>query len=139
MDGLEQDRLALRQTFGDADAAGGAERHVGGIDGVIRAVDQRHMQIDHRKAERAVLERVDDAFLDRRNVIARHDAAGDLFFERESGAARPRLDLEHHVAVLTVAAGLFLVPPALHDRFADGFTVPDARGATLDSYAVAIA
>ena len=29
------------------------ERHVGGIDGVIGAVDQRHMQIDHREAERA--------------------------------------------------------------------------------------
>ena len=34
---------------------------------------------------------------------------------------------------------LATVPPALHDRFADGFTVPDARGAPLDSDAVAIA
>jgi len=139
MDRFEQHRLALRQTLDDADASRGAERHVGGIDGVIRTVDQRHMQIDNREAEGAVLERVDDAFLDRRNVVARHHAAGDLFLKRESSAARLRLDLEHYVAVLAVAAGLFLVPPALHDRFADGFTVADARGAPLDSDAVAIA
>ena len=41
MDRLEQHRLALRQAFDDADARRGLERHVGGIDGVIGAVDQR--------------------------------------------------------------------------------------------------
>ena len=113
MDRLEQHRLALRQAFGDADAAGGPERHVGGIDRVIGAVDQRHRDIDHRKAERPVLECVDHAFLDRRDVVARHHAAGDLVLEREAGAARQRLDVEHDVAELAVAARLLLVPAAL--------------------------
>ena len=122
-----------------ADAAGGAERHVGGIDRVIRAVDQRHMQIDHREAERTVLERVDDAFLDRWDVIARHHAAGDLVLEGKARAARHRLDVEHDVAVLAVAAGLFLVAAALHDAFADGLAVADARRAPLDGDAEAIA
>ena len=57
MDRLEQHRVALRQAFGDTDAARGAKRHVGGIDRVIRAVDQRHVKVDHRKTERAVLVR----------------------------------------------------------------------------------
>ena len=139
MDRLEQHRLALRQAFDDADAAGGAERHVGGIDGVIRAVDQRHVQVDHRKAERAVLERVDDAFLDGGNVVARHHAAGDLVLEGKARAARHRLDVEHDVAVLAVAARLLLVPAALHDAFADGLAVADARLAPLDGDAVAVA
>ena len=64
----------------------GAERHVGGIDRVIRAVGQRHRNIDHREAERPVLERVDHAFLDRRDVIARHRAAGDLLLELEAAS-----------------------------------------------------
>ena len=88
------------------------ERHVGGIDRVIGAVDQRHRDVDHREAERAVLERVDDALLDRRDVIARHHAAGDLVLELEAGAARQRLDVEHDVAELAVAAGLLLVAAA---------------------------
>ena len=82
------------------------------VDRVIGAVDQRDREIDHREAERAVLERVDDALLDRRDVIARHHAAGDLLLELEAGAARQRLDLEHHVAELAVTAGLLLVAAA---------------------------
>jgi len=38
--------------------------------------------------------------LDRRNVIARNHAAGDLLLEREAGAARKRLDVEHASAEL---------------------------------------
>ena len=101
---------------------------------VIRAVDQRHRQVDHLEAERSVLERIDDAFLDRRNVIARHYAAGDLVLELESGAARQRLDLEHHVAELAVAAGLLLVAAALLDRLLDRLPVADARPPRRDRH-----
>ena len=86
-----------------------------------------------------MLERVDDAFLDRGNVISRHHPAGDPLLKGKSGSARQRLDVEHNVAVLAVTAGLFLVPAALGNRFADGFTVADARRAPLDGDAVAIA
>ncbi len=127
MDRLEQHRIALRQAFDDGDAPGGAERHVGGVDGVVGAVDQRHLDVDHGEAERPVLERVDDALFHRRNVVARHHAAGDAVLELEARVARQRLDLQHHVAELAVAAGLLLVPAALRDRLADGLAVADGR------------
>src|SRR5207247_2378241 len=62
----------------------------------------------------------------------RHHPAGDLLGERETGAARQRLDVEHHVAELAVAARLLLVPAALHDRLADGLAISDLRRAALD-------
>ena len=74
-----------------------------------------------------MLEPVDDAFLDRGDVVARHHAAGDFLLEREARAARHRFDVEHDVAVLAVPAGLLLVPAALDDALADGLAVADAR------------
>src|SRR6202451_3361539 len=137
MDRLKQHRLALRQAFDNAKAAGGAERHVGGVDRVVRAVDQRHVQVDDRETERAVLERVDNAFLHRRNIVAGHDAAGDLVLERKSRTARHRFYIQYDVAVLTMATRLFFVTAALHDALTNGFAVTDARLATLDGDAIA--
>ena len=85
-----------------------------------------------------MLEGVDDALLDRRDVIARHHAARDLLIERKSGAARQRLDVEHHIAELAVTAGLFLVAPALDDRLPDGLAVTDARRAAVNGDAEAV-
>jgi hypothetical protein len=48
--------------------------------------------------------------------------------ELEAGAARHRLDLEHDVAELAVAAGLLLVAAALGDGLADGLQVADRGG-----------
>src|SRR5262249_52502571 len=81
MDRLQQHRLALRQRLGYANTARNAERHVGGVDRMIRAVDQGHRDVDHRKAERAMFHRVDDAFLDSRAVIARDHATAALALE----------------------------------------------------------
>src|SRR4029077_15390378 len=81
--------------------------------------------VDHGEPERAVLERVDDALLHRRDVIARHHAALDLLTEGEARAARQRLYVEHDVAVLTVPARLLLVTAALHDALLDGLAVTD--------------
>src|ERR1700685_2043345 len=102
MDRLEQDRLALWQTFDDAYASGSAERHVGGVDRVVRAVDQRHMQVDDRETERAVLERIDNALLHRGNVVAGHNATGDLVLERKSRAPRHRFYVQYNVTVLAM-------------------------------------
>src|SRR3954452_7299206 len=71
VNGLEQHRLALRQPFGNAEAASGVERHVGGIDGMIGAVDQLYRDVDHREAERPALEPIEDALLHGWNIIAR--------------------------------------------------------------------
>src|ERR1700731_4702210 len=54
-------------------------------------------------------------------------------------AARPRRDRQHHIAELAVTAGLFLVPAALGDRFADGLLVADRRRMRLDVDAKALA
>ena len=43
-----------------------------------------------------------------------------------------RLDVEHDVAELAVAARLLLVAPALHDRLLDGLAIADARAPPLD-------
>src|SRR5262249_1465858 len=99
---------------------------------MIGAVDQSHRDADDWKAERAVFHCIEDAFLDRWDVVARHHATGDLVLEYETGIARQRLDVEHHVAELTVSAGLLLVPAALLDRLSDGFAISDCRPAALD-------
>src|SRR6185369_659994 len=124
--------------LGDADAAGGAERHVRGDHRVIRAVNKRDRDVDNLEPERAVLEAVDDALLHRADVIARNDAALDLVLEGEARAARQRLDVEHDVAVLAVAAGLLLVAAALLDRLADRLAVADARRMLFDGDAETI-
>ena len=79
------------------------------------------------------------ALLHRRDVIARHHAAGDPVLELEAGAARQRLDLQHRVAELAVAAGLLLVPAAHGDRFADGFAIADRRRPRRDRNRIAVA
>src|SRR3979411_2557649 len=99
---------------------------------MVGGVGQRHRAGHHREAGRPMLEAVDDALFDRRNVIARHHTAGDLLLEREAGAARKRPDVEHDVAELAMTARLLLVPAALADRFANRLAVADARGAALD-------
>src|SRR5262249_3370210 len=104
MDRLEQDRLALRQSFHDADASGGAERLIRGVHRVVGAVDPRDRKIDPGGTKRTVLESIEDAFLDRRDIVSRNDSAGDAVFELEARSTRQWLDLQHHVTELAVAA-----------------------------------
>ena len=125
--------------FADADPRRGAERQIGGIDAVIGAVGQRHLHIDDGKAERPAQQAVDHALFHRADIVARHRAADDLFVKLEAAAARQRLDLQHHVAELAVAAGLLLVPAALGDRFADGLLIADRRRLRFDVDAEAVA
>ena len=79
---------------------------------MIAAVRKIDGEIDDRKAERTVHHLLLHAGLDGRNVLLRHDAAGDRIGERKSRAARQRLDLDDDVAELAVAARLLLVPAA---------------------------
>ncbi len=85
------------------------------------------------------VEPVDNALFHRADIVARHRAADHLLGELEALAARQRLDVEHDIAELPVAAGLLLVAAALDDRLADGLLVADRgwmRG-DLDAEAVA--
>src|SRR4029077_3439235 len=101
------------------------KRHVRRVDGMIGTIDQLRRDVDDRKSERTVLERVGHPLLHRGDVIARHDAALDFLGEGEAGAARQRLDVEYDIAVLAVTAGLLPVAAALHDALLDGLAIAD--------------
>ncbi len=103
---------------------------------MIRAVGQRHRHVHHGEAERPVLEVVRDADLDRRDVILRHHAAGDGVGELEPGAARLRLDVQHHVAELSVSARLLLVPAADRRPGPDRLLVGNVAPLPLDRDAI---
>ena len=90
------------------------------------------MHVNDGEAERPAHQGIDHAFLDRADVVARYRAADHLLRELEAGAARHRLDIEHDVAELAVAAGLFLVPAALGDPLADGLLIADRRRLRFD-------
>jgi hypothetical protein len=51
----------------------------------------------------------------------------------------PRLDLQHHVAELAVAAGLLFVPAPLGDRLADRLLIADRRRLRFDVDAKTVA
>jgi hypothetical protein len=62
--------------------AGDLERHLGGVDVVVGAVDERHLDVDHRVAgEDAVLHGLLDAGVDRGDVLLGDAATGDLVDE----------------------------------------------------------
>ena len=91
--------------------AGDLERHFRGVDVVVLAVEQPHLEVDHRIAgEEAAPAGLLDPLLDRRPEVVRDGAAEDLVGEREVLAARQRLDLDLAVGELAAAAGLLLVP-----------------------------
>src|SRR5262249_4532506 len=128
MNWLKQHRLALRQALAHADPGRGAERKIGGVDAVIGAVGQYHLQIDNGKTERPSRKTVVDPFFDRGNVVARYRATNNRFVELEAFTARQRLDFQYDIHELRVAAGLLLVPTALGDWFANGFLIAHRGG-----------
>ncbi len=99
---------------------------------MIGAVRQVHRDVDHREAERAGAQIVAHAGVDGLDILAWHHAAGDGLGELETGPARQRLDVQHHVAELAVAAGLLLVPAALCRALADGLAIGNGGRPHLD-------
>ena len=81
-----------------------------GVDVVVGAVDQRHLEVDTGKPASTpdLLHRL-DALLDRRDVLLRHRAADDLVLELEALAGLQRLDDDLDAGELARAAGLLLV------------------------------
>src|SRR4029079_2835810 len=104
------------------------ERQFVGVHGVIRAVEDRRLEVDHWVAgQEATRACVLDAFLDRRDELARNGATEDVVLELEVAAARQRLDADLAIAELAVAAGLLLVPAVGLGRRGDRFPIGDAR------------
>ena len=105
-DRLEQDRLGALGRLLEGERAGDLEGDLRRVGVVVLAVDERDAHVDHRVAGLdAVLERLLDALLDRRDELGRDRAALDLVDEVEALAGR-RLDVDVDDAVLARAAGL---------------------------------
>jgi len=74
---------------------------------VVRAVNELGLHIDHRiSRQHASLEGFTHALLGRLDELTRNHSADDLVLEDESFALLGRLDVDHHVAVLTLTTRL---------------------------------
>ena len=74
---------------------------------MVRAVGEDGADVDERVArEHAALHRLLDAGVDRGDVLAGDDAAGDLVDELVAAAGAGGLERDDDVAVLAPAAGL---------------------------------
>ena len=125
---LEKHGLCLVDCLLEADARRGLEGHLVGVDGVIRALVDGDLDVDHRVAgEHAVLHGLLDALVDGGDEAARNVAADDLIDELVTRAG-VRLDAEPTIAVLAGAAGLLLVAALGGGDSADGLAVRDAQG-----------
>jgi hypothetical protein len=126
IDRLEDRGACLLHRRLERERAGHLERHFRRVDGVVRAVGQRHPEIHHRVARQpAALRRFADPLLDGGPEVLRDRAAEDLVGELEAGAAGQRLELDPAIAELAAPAGLLLVRPLrgadlLLDRFEVG-------------------
>ena len=130
-DGLEDDRLRLRGGLLQGLGAGDLEGHFRGVDVVVGAVEQDDLHVHQRvTGQHAVLHGVLRTGVDRRDVLPRDAAAGDLVLELVS---RPvltaeRLEGDEHLGELAGATGLLLVGELdLVDRPLDGLLVGHLR------------
>jgi hypothetical protein len=77
---------------------------------MMTAVGQSHRQINHRKAKRALPQKVFDPLLRRWNVIPWHRAAGYCAHKLKPGTAWLRVNGHHHITKLAMPTGLFFMP-----------------------------
>src|SRR5262249_4110190 len=112
--------------------AGDLERHLRGVDGVVRAVDELDTHALHGRAgELPAVHRLLDALVHRRTEPLRDDAADDLVDELVL-RLRGRRDDDVAVAELPAAPGLLLVAAMRARLLADRLAVRDARRMELD-------
>ncbi|VVT18912.1 transposase [Roseovarius sp. EC-SD190] len=125
---LEQLGTGLLETFAHAHPASNLERHDRRVHVVILAVDQRDLEVDHRKAsERAAVHHRTDTLFDTRDIFLGHGTANDLAFKAEAFARFCRRDDQLDLGELTRTTRLFLVGVGMLDHMADGLTVSHLR------------
>src|SRR5215211_7371805 len=130
--GLQQDRVGPLEGLFDGHGTSDLERHLGGVDLVVRTVDQLDPDIDHGVArDDARIQRILDAPVHARDVLPRDDAADNLVVELVATLVVV-LGVDDRVAVLAPATGL-PHEPALDalDALADGLAVSDLRTADV--------
>ena len=125
---LEDRGPGARHRVAEREPARHLERQLVAVHGVVGAVVDGHLEVDHREAgEVAAQPGLLDALLDGRDELPRDGAAEDVVLEREVGAARQRLHADLAVAELPVAARLLLVPAVRLGAGGDRLAVGDAR------------
>src|SRR5207249_7750949 len=81
-DGLEQHDAGFASRLLEGEAPGELERDVGGVDGVELAVVELRLDVDDGVAgDDSFVERLANAFLDRRDEVVRDRAADDRVLE----------------------------------------------------------
>ena len=99
---------------------------------MVRTEVDRRLDVHDREArERAGLERLLDALLDRRDVLRRNDAALDFVDELEALAGLLRGELEADVRVLAATTGLLDVLVLVVDGNGDRLAVRNLRSANV--------
>ena len=94
---------------------------------MIGTVVQRRLEPDHRVAcGEALFHTFAQALFNGGEEVFRHAAADDRSLKHQL-VAGARFKFDPHVAVLPVAAGLFLMPPLCLDCLADGLAVGNLR------------
>src|SRR5919107_3697927 len=130
--GLQEDRVGPLEGLLDGHGTGDLERHLGGVDVVVRTVDQLDPDVDHGvSGDDAGIQRLLDALIHARDIFPRDDAADDLVVELVAGLGVV-LGVDDRVAVLATAPRLPHEPAldALH-ALADGLAVSDLRTADV--------
>src|SRR5262249_27708346 len=94
-DGLEEAGLRLGERVLERLRAGQLERRRARVDVVVRAVEDLHLDVHYRVArDDALLDRLPDPLLDRRDVLLRDASLGDGVRELEALAAGSRLQAQ---------------------------------------------
>ena len=97
---------------------------------MVAAVIDDGFQVHHRIAgQHPLLHRLDYALFHRRDILPRHPAADHFRAELKAVVPFHRLQPQQHMAVLPVAAGLFLVAVFGIGNAGDGFPVSHPRPA----------
>ncbi len=95
---------------------------------MVAAVEQRKLDVQQRIAGQcSFTHAVPKRLFDRRPVLARNVAAGDLRIENVTAVGFARLDRVIDLRILSRAAGLLLVGVAIVDRFRDRFAISHLR------------
>ena len=121
--GLKQHGLGLVDGLLEANAGGSLEGHLVGVDGVIGALVDGDLHVDHGEAgQDAIAHGLLDALVDGGDEAARDVAAHDLV-NKLVASARVGLHAQPAVSVLAGAAGLLLVATLGRGHAADGLAV----------------
>jgi len=129
-DRLKQNRTALLQALAERRTGSDFECERRRVDVVVRAVNQRRLDINDREAgQYARPHDAVDAFFDTGDIFLRHRTADDLGFERRPGACFRRLEHQNDFGELTRAASLLFVGVVDLGPLRQPFPIGDLRRA----------